>query len=184
MLELVLFLALLVTRNVIELLVVPGRLDRRRPRPRRGLYSLVLLGVAYFVSAAAVAHGLYRWDPPSAPLYAAGLLAMILGYVGRIVCLKQLGAAYSLSFETDPDGRLVTTGLFSVIRHPIYASYLLEMAAFLLIRFNAISALAAVAAAASCFYRIRREEEQLIEKSGERYLAYRRRTHALIPLVW
>ncbi len=182
MFELILFLALIAARSLIEVLVVPRRWQSRRPTPGRGLLSLLVQMVAYVASCAAVAWGLYRWGSPPL-LYYPGLAVMAAGFTGRLVCVRQLGTAYSQSFETDPAGRFVTTGIYSLIRHPVYTTYFVEMSAFLLIWFNLVSAAALVLVVASSAYRIPKEEEQLIADFGDRYRDYRRRTRAVIPYI-
>ncbi len=183
MLELVLFLILFATRNILETVVVPRRWDSRPPTRGRGLISLTAMGVAYFGSAAAAAVALYLWGPPAAWLYATGLLLLAAGLVGRFVTVRTLGQSYSQSFEVDPEGGLVDRGIYRLLRHPVYTFFLLEMVAMLLIRPNVVSALALALVAAATVYRIRREEEQLIERFGDRYLAYRRRTRAIVPFL-
>lgn len=182
-LALIVFAVLFILRNLTEPLVAPGKRDGRRPVRGQGLASLLLLGVAHTGSGLAVAYSLYRWGPPVGLLYLAGLVLFVAGYSGRIVALRQLGRAYSRSFEPDPSGHLVTTGIYSAMRHPLYSFYLLELLAFLLIRFNIVSALALILASWATLYRIRGEERWLVERFGERYLQYRQSTKALIPGV-
>lgn len=179
--ELMVFALLFIVRNITEPLVAPGKRDARRPTRGQGLTSLLLLGVAHTGSGVAAAYFLYRWGPPLGLIYLAGLALFVAGYLGRIACLRQLGQAYSRSFEPDPGGRLVTTGIYSAVRHPLYAFYLLELIAFLLIRPNLISAAGLILASWATLYRIRGEESRLAERFGERYLQYRQTTKALIP---
>ena len=183
MLELVLFLALFVTRNIAETLIVPRRWDSRPPTRGRGLTTLVAMGLAYYASGVAVAVTLYLWGPPATWLCYLGLASLAAGLAGRIACVRQLGTAYSQSFEVDPEGHLVTAGIYGVIRHPVYAFFLLELVAMVLIRPNVVSTVALALVAAASVYRIRREEERLVARFGERYLSYRRRTRAVIPYL-
>ncbi len=182
-LELIVFAVLFILRNLTEPLVAPGKRTARRPTRGQGLASLILLGGAHTGSGLAAAYSLHRWGPPVGLVYLAGLVLFVAGYVGRIASLRQLGRAYSRSFEPDPAGRLVTTGIYSAVRHPLYAFYLLELIAFLLVRSNIISAVAVILASWATLYRIRGEEAWLLERFGERYLQYRQTTKALIPGV-
>ncbi len=50
----------------------------------------------------------------------------------------------SRAFETDSEGSFITSGIYSVIRQPVYTIYTVEMTAFLLIWFNAVSVAALV----------------------------------------
>ena len=84
--------------------------------------------------------------------------------------------------DPHPQGTLVTGGPYRWIRHPMYLSVLLVMAAFALggdaWQWGAWAALAAVLAA-----KARREERGLAILHPE-YEAYRRRTRAIVPFVF
>jgi len=176
-------LLLLAVRNLLEILLIPRRLQERPPAPGRGLLSLLLLAVCYGVAAFATIVDLARRGTPSLLLYSLGLAALVAGYAGRLAAVRQLGAAYSQSFLTDPGGRFVTAGLYRFIRHPIYTFYLLEMLAFVLVRPNWFSAAALVVVLLASLYRIRREEAELLVRFGDAYAAYRRQTRALLPYL-
>ncbi len=84
-----------------------------------------------------------------------------------------------------PDRHLVDTGIYSIVRHPIYLSYILLFAGYctLLQSFLSLGLLAAV-----CMVwfgnRIAIEEEMLEQQFGEAYRAYQQKTKKLFPFVY
>ena len=125
------------------------------------LYSLMLLPRAPADRA---------WDAP-----ALGLL--LAGQFFCLVALLQLGRSLSVMPEAR---RLVTAGLYSKIRHPLY---LAEAVATLgvLLQFRSVAALALVALQFAIQLWRMREEEKVLEAAFPDYASYRTRTARLIP---
>ena len=100
--------------------------------------------------------------------------------------VRLIGLAELLSpglFEGPPQGSaaLVTTGPYSLLRHPRYASFwLLFLGLFLLTGLLALLALCLYWAASFAFV-IPLEDRELVERYGEAYLSYQRRVPALFP---
>jgi protein-S-isoprenylcysteine O-methyltransferase Ste14 len=78
----------------------------------------------------------------------------------------------------------VTTGIYGVIRHPIYVrGLLLSVGLPLVFRSWLVVPLAPVVAAVLAG-RMRQEEELLAEQFGVAYAAYKRRSWRLVPYVY
>ena len=97
------------------------------------------------------------------------LLSLVLLFVARL----QLGRSFSIKPQAK---RLVTGGLYSKIRHPVYVFGILALLGFIL--YLQQPSLLGVLALLIVFqfYRSRKEEQVLQEKFGDRYLEYKRRT--------
>lgn len=98
-----------------------------------------------------------------------GALLTFVSCILWIIARAQLG-------DAPVDGRLVTTGLYKELRHPIYV---FSTTAFLGIAvFMWISELFIACALLAVFQAIRAhyEERRLIEKMGRRYQRYKERT--------
>jgi protein-S-isoprenylcysteine O-methyltransferase Ste14 len=112
-----------------------------------------------------------------------GLLSLslsLLGTVGGITALVWLGRSFSILPQAR---RLVTTGPYSTIRHPLY---LAECAAFLgaSLQFRLPwSMMVFLLSVALQLLRIEYEEEILLA-TFPAYAAYRRKTWRLIPLLY
>jgi protein-S-isoprenylcysteine O-methyltransferase Ste14 len=110
-----LFLGGLVVRDIYELLKKSGRIDTRNARVFALVFvSMCVMWIAWF--------GMGLLDPVRPDLPAAltwlGLAAVIVGWAVAIGGLWQLRALENVD-------HLVTTGLFSKIRHPMYVGFIL-----------------------------------------------------------
>jgi protein-S-isoprenylcysteine O-methyltransferase Ste14 len=80
--------------------------------------------------------------------------------------------------------RLVQTGVYRFVRHPMYSSFfLLGLAQFLLLP-NWVGGGAGLAGAAILYaFRIGREEKMMLENFGDEYRGYMRQTKRLVPWI-
>jgi protein-S-isoprenylcysteine O-methyltransferase Ste14 len=90
-----------------------------------------------------------------------------------IAARRQLGA----SFSVRPDARLlVTTGIYSKIRHPVYVFGTPAVVGILVALLGWGALVIAVIVVPVEILRARREEAVLVEKFGAQYISYRKRT--------
>ena len=84
-----------------------------------------------------------------------------------------------------PEQKLVTTGIYSQVRHPIYLSYILLFTSFCTLLHSIIS-LALLAVVCTIWFgnRIAIEEEMLVKEFDEEYKAYQQKTKKLFPLIY
>src|SRR3990167_1758597 len=113
-----------------------------------------------------------------------GLGLYVAGNALAFAAVKTLGKQYS-GYVTLQDGhQLVTTGLYGLIRHPIYLRALMVVIGLPLVfrswLFLVMLPLGAVFVAA----RIRAEEKLLADEFGAEFEAYRRRTWRLLPYIY
>ncbi|MCR3882819.1 protein-S-isoprenylcysteine O-methyltransferase [Methanotrichaceae archaeon M04Ac] len=93
-----------------------------------------------------------------------------------------LAGSFSPGLQIRKNHRLVTTGVYERVRHPMYAAHLLWAAAQLLLLHNWIAGPAFLVASLPLYAaRIPREEEMMEEKFGEEYRRYAERTGRVVP---
>jgi len=93
-----------------------------------------------------------------------------------------LGRYWSISLEVRERHALVETGVYRLIRHPMYSSFLLLGLSQLMLLPNWLAGMSGlVGAAAFLLFRMRREEHMMIQAVGNEYRAYMARTKRLIP---
>ena len=171
-------------------LVIHTRIHYWRSRGKRPYSIIVQNWIAMWVVMALVT---LRWRDvvlyrawwmwlPALGLFALGL--WLYQKAGVQFSKQQL---YGLS-ELEAGGaeqRLVTTGIRARVRHPVYLAHLCEMAAWSLgTGLAACYGLTGFAVATGAVM-IREEDEELEQRFGEEYRAYRGRVPALIPrLGW
>jgi protein-S-isoprenylcysteine O-methyltransferase Ste14 len=100
---------------------------------------------------------------------ALGFPSFVLWFMAKL----NLGQSFTLSVQAR---HLVTQGLYSRIRHPIYFCSTLALLATALCLHNLFFYLYVIAVVGVQLWRIRAEERVLTERFGEAYREYRERT--------
>jgi len=113
-----------------------------------------------------------RW--PGVFLYAAG-------GVLRLWPVFVLGNRFSGLVAIQPEHRLVTGGIYSVIRHPSYLGLIVNVLGWGLAFRSIVGIALAALVIPPLIARIRAEERLLSSQFGAEYDAYRARTSRLIP---
>jgi protein-S-isoprenylcysteine O-methyltransferase Ste14 len=129
----------------------------------------------------------HAWLPPHPSWwsYAAGLLIGISGMAVRILGKRTLGRMFTVRVQIQEDHKIVDTGMYAHVRHPLYSGFILEWMAPPLILGSPIGLLLlTLPLAIVVLLRIPREEALLIETFGDQYRAYMARTKRLIPGIW
>ncbi len=110
---------------------------------------------------------------------------MVLGMLLRWAAIFTLRRAFTVNVAIAHDQKVVTAGLYGVVRHPSYTGLLLIFAGAGLSHGDALSLLVTIVpVTAALLFRIRVEEEALTAAFGAEYAAYAARTKRLIPGVW
>lgn len=172
--------------------IVAWRLEltpfRRGTRPvgwqRAGLVLLFLtaLSVIFFLPYAD-RHAILTFAGLDFLRY-AGLALYAGGNAVSIFALRALGKQYSGYITLQENHQLVDTGIYAVIRHPIYLRILMVSAGLPLLFRSWLFLPAMVLGALFASYRIGQEEKLLATAFGERYSAYSSRTSRLIPYLY
>ena len=113
------------------------------------------------------------WGPPWTVARIAGLAVALLSFLLLVLARIQLGRAFSVRAKATT---LVTTGIYSRIRNPIYVFGGLMLAGFILWVNKPRLLLCFIILIPMQVYRIRKEERVLTEKFGSAYLDYKRQT--------
>ncbi|MGH9803645.1 MAG: methyltransferase family protein [Candidatus Acidiferrales bacterium] len=172
--------------------VLASRLDvqifRRGARPvgwqRFGLLLLILFGILLiFYLPYADRRSLLVFSGADFLRY-VGLGLYTVGNIVAFLAVRTLGRQYSGYVTLQEGHRLVTDGIYGVIRHPIYLRLLLVSLGLPLVFRSRLCLPLLILGALFAGYRISREEKLLAESFGEPYLAYRKRTRGIIPFVY
>ncbi len=115
----------------------------------------------------------------------AGVLVIVASLVLFRVTHKQLGRMWSVTLEMRQEHKLVTSGLYGYIRHPMYSSFALFALAQLLLLQNWIAGPVGLIGFGILFFmRVPHEERVMIETFGDQYRDYMRRTARIIPWIY
>jgi protein-S-isoprenylcysteine O-methyltransferase Ste14 len=113
-----------------------------------------------------------------------GVALFVVGGALRLWPVYVLGNRFSGLVAIQPGHTLVTTGIYSVIRHPSYLGLFTNALGWALAFRSGVGVLLALATLVPLFARIVAEERLLQTQFGSEYDAYRARTSRLIPWVW
>lgn len=139
------------------------------------------------VPAVYVATGMPRFAAyePSGAAFAAGLLAGGAALVLFRLTHKALGKLWSVSLEIKEEHRLVATGIYRHVRHPMYLAFWLLAVSQALLLPNWIAGPAGLIGFGFLFFsRIGPEERMMEQTFGNDYQAYRQRSWRIIPFVY
>jgi len=96
-----------------------------------------------------------------------------------------LGLNWRVTTELREKHTLVTGGVFKHIRHPMYLAHWLWGIAQALLIHNWIAGLASLVIIIPLYIiRVRREEHMMLDRFGEEYREYMKRTGRIIPRLW
>lgn len=184
------YLAALVGGLLFGAAVIAKRLSTpksREPTSARSGLSIVgitIQGASFFVAAAAPvefsANSSTSWVFAAVVLCLAGAGALLFHLSARA-----LGENWSLVARTRLGHQLVRNGPFAKMRHPIYLSMLLMLAALGIGLGHVWGLIAAIPVfLIGTIIRVREEERLLRQQFGEEYVLYASETPAFIPKLW
>lgn len=161
--------------------------DRAINRPSGGeqlLYRVVtLVGAALMFARFSGLHHIGRrlWAPGRA-LDDALIVVIVLGLLFTWWARLYLGPLWSSSVTRKADHRVVDTGPYGIVRHPIYTGIIVAVIATAIIEDAPIRIVGALLMIWGFWIKARLEERFLREQLGsEAYDSYRRRVPMLIP---
>jgi protein-S-isoprenylcysteine O-methyltransferase Ste14 len=114
----------------------------------------------------------------------AGLGLFIIGTILRLLPVVILGHRFSGLVAIQENHRLVTDGMYRVIRHPSYLGLLLGQFGWASVFRSGIGILVSLLLIPPLIARMNSEEALLESEFGEQYAAYRHRTWRLLPFLY
>ena len=124
----------------------------------------------------------YGWDVSEAVMWVMVAL-IVAGFAFAWWARLHLGTLWSGTITRKQDHRIVETGPYALVRHPIYTGLLLSGFATAVARGRWEALIGAFLFALGCWIKARQEERFLSEELGPEYAAYRQRVPMLVPFV-
>ena len=113
-----------------------------------------------------------------------GVMLFAAGGALRIWPVFVLGNRFSGLVAIQPGHRLVTAGIYGVIRHPSYLGLIISTLGWVLAFRSGVGVVLTALLVVPLLARIRAEEKLLSSQFGEEYEAYRAKTARLVPGVF
>jgi protein-S-isoprenylcysteine O-methyltransferase Ste14 len=112
-----------------------------------------------------------------------GFIVMFIGMGFNLMVRRDLGKNWVPLSKTTENQELVTTGIYSRVRHPFYLSILILFSGVAIISQNVLGLIFFILFIAGLIIRMKKEEGELILKFGEEYIEYMNNTPRLFPRV-
>ena len=153
-----------------------------------GSFRVIILGggIASLVAFAIAWVPFLRVSVALRPVvFTIGIISVILGSLLRRHCWRMLGSSFTGDVRAEPNQRIVTTGAYTLLRHPSYsAGILMNCGIGLALGSWASAALLTLAAFVVYGVRIRVEEAALLRVLGEPYREFMRTRRRIIPFIY
>ena len=159
-------------------------------RSRKGKVEVILLALAmlsFFIPLIWIVKPVLAFaDYPLRPVpFFAGTLCLAFGLWLFHRSHADLGTNWSITLQVREKHSLVTQGVYSRVRHPMYTALLLFSVGLALVLPNYVAGPSyGVAMVLLVALRLGPEERMMLEEFGERYSEYTARTKRLVPGVW
>lgn len=157
---------------------------------RTGWIIAWILLIAYFFSPWSK-HTFF--NQPNLPIFASfrTILAQIVGFIfltsGLIVAIvarKTLADNWSSNVELKKEHKLITSGIYKYVRHPIYTGVSLMGVGTFFIYHSLLSLLFIVVIINFFIFKLKKEEILLLKHFPKEYSNYMKKTKALIPFIF
>ena len=165
--------------------VLPDRAARRREgfwaQAVEGVFSLLLVAVVLDFCFRGGRLRAFAFPAPRGVRWAG--LALGVTSVGLFAWTHAtLGRFWSTTLQLRCGHRLITAGPYARIRHPMYTAILGWLTSLGLVSGSWVPVVFASLSALNFMLRIPPEEEMMLQRFGDEYRAYMKRTGRLIPL--
>jgi protein-S-isoprenylcysteine O-methyltransferase Ste14 len=101
-----------------------------------------------------------------------------------IHCWLRMGRNWRMAVAPDQQTELVTSGLYGLVRHPIYALSILLMVCTVVVAPTVPVLVMALIHISLMLAKARNEERFLVERHGDLYRRYMQRTGRFVPRPW
>lgn len=112
---------------------------------------------------------------------ATGILLIILGYAGTHWCYSSMGAAWRIGIDTEGTSKLVQTGPYRGMRHPIYSFQMVMLIGAALLLPTPVSVAIILVHFTCASIKANDEEKHLMGIYGSEYLDYMGRSGRFTP---
>ena len=157
--------------------------EEKKPTRERVMVFLNFIGMVGIPVVYMLTPWLDLWNLPVPEIIRwFGIAFNIIGLVFLIWIHRALGEHWSMMLKLGEEHRLVTTGPYSRIRHPMYTFFYILVISNAIISLNVIVGICGIILWSFLYVtRIEDEEKMLMEEFGDQYKEYIERTGRLWP---
>lgn len=166
--------------------LVQGQVEYKEGKLNTALRAIIgaifFLGVLFYI----VRPQLLGWAELPLPQWLQWLGVVLSGISLPLLAWTQLalGSNFSPTLHVRQEHTLVTSGPYRYVRHPMYTALFLSLSAILLLTRNwLVGGIPLVGLCVILLKRLPREERAMVEKFGEAYREYMKRSGRFLPRV-
>ena len=148
---------------------------------------LILAWLGFLVPLVWVASPMFSFAeyPLRASPFIVGTTCLVVGLWFFRRSHADLGTNWSVTLEVREQHRLITHGVYSKVRHPMYTALLLYAIGQALVIPNWVAGPSyLVSIGLLCGFRVPAEERMMLDQFGDEYAEYMARTKQFVPGVW
>ena len=108
----------------------------------------------------------------------------VLGILIAIIARRTLSTNWSSTVELKKGHELITSGIYSYIRHPIYAGMMFIMLGTVLVFPTILEVIILILVYVTFIFRMIKEEELMGKTFSKEYSQYKKKTKMLIPFIF
>lgn len=114
-----------------------------------------------------------------------GIGMIIAGVTIRVIAVATLKSAFTVTVQTTDSQKLITTGIYHIVRNPAYTGSILSLLG-VAVSFRSLIAIPCVLILCILCYcmRIHTEEIALQNQFGNEFMNYKKTSWRLVPYVW
>lgn len=127
--------------------------------------------------------GYPKWPLPTTFLLIAGASLMVCAVILGVTALRHLSHSITAFGGLKPEGTLVTSGPYRLVRHPVYTAQILLALGWSLAFGGWLTALYTIALSVALNFKSLMEERRLLQRFPE-YRDYQSRTRKFVPFIY
>ena len=157
---------------------------KRQASPIFRLLHVGLMTAGYVILLSSPASFLsQRFLPNNIVLKVIGIVILFLGLGFTVWARVHLGQYWSESVQIKVDHKLIRTGPYKIVRHPVYTGVLFGCLGTAIVMGKINAWLGIFLILAAFLMKLWKEEKFLIEEFSQTYLQYKKEVKALIPFI-
>ena len=159
----------------------------RSSKGTREVVLLILAWIGFLVPLLWVASPVFSFADYQLRLtpFVAGIVLLVTGLWLFYRAHADLGSFWSVTLEVRENHRLISHGIYRRVRHPMYSALFLYSVGQALAVPNWVAGPSYLISFGILFaFRIRAEEQLMVETFGDEYVKYMAKTKRLLPGVW
>jgi len=152
----------------------------------RSRIAVWVVGIAWVLLLARRLAGPFSWHitPPARLFIATGFVLTLIGLAFALWARYYLGRSWDAFISLKKDHKLVQTGPYAIVRHPIYSGFMLAAIGTALVIGELRCFIAAALVIGAWTYKSGCEEMFLLDHFGAEYRKYCGKVKRLLPYVW